>query len=136
MRRRDLVTLLGVGAVRPLAVCAQQFERMRRIAVLHDYADGDPEGRSQIAAFREELQKLGWAEGDDRSFNHPVVQRIGEQRGASEPWSHPSGEIRRLQDRFANPADFAVSVPYWCAQRGGAAPTESPPKKAPASRAP
>jgi putative tryptophan/tyrosine transport system substrate-binding protein len=27
------------------------------------YAESDPEGQAQVAAFREELQKLGWAEG-------------------------------------------------------------------------
>jgi putative ABC transport system substrate-binding protein len=36
---------------------------MRRIGILHDYADDDPEGRIQINAFREELLKLGWIEG-------------------------------------------------------------------------
>jgi putative ABC transport system substrate-binding protein len=59
--RRKFVTLLGgAAAVWPLAAHAQQPERMRRIGILHDYAEADPEGREQIIAFREELQKLGW----------------------------------------------------------------------------
>ena len=29
---------------------------------LHDYAEPDPEGRMQIAAFRDELARLGWKE--------------------------------------------------------------------------
>jgi len=36
---------------------------MRRIGVLHDYAEADPEGRVQVVAFRAELEKLGWIEG-------------------------------------------------------------------------
>src|SRR5262245_43905293 len=36
---------------------------MRRIGVLMAYAESDPEGQAWVAAFRERLQKLGWAEG-------------------------------------------------------------------------
>ena len=35
---------------------------MRRIGVLMGYAESDQEGQIFVAAFREELQKLGWAE--------------------------------------------------------------------------
>ena len=37
--------------------------RMRRIGVLMGYAESDREGQAFVAAFREGLQKLGWAEG-------------------------------------------------------------------------
>ena len=36
---------------------------MRRIGVLMGYAEGDVEGQSYLAAFREGLQKLGWTDG-------------------------------------------------------------------------
>ena len=36
---------------------------MRRIGVLMAYAESDPEAQAWVAAFREGLQKLGWAEG-------------------------------------------------------------------------
>jgi putative ABC transport system substrate-binding protein len=36
---------------------------MRRIGVLMGYADDDSEAQAWVAAFREELQKLGWTEG-------------------------------------------------------------------------
>jgi hypothetical protein len=64
MRRREFITLLG-GAVAawPLAAHAQQTERMRRIGVLAGQAESDHEAQSWVAAFREELQKLGWTEG-------------------------------------------------------------------------
>src|SRR5215472_7490241 len=63
MRRRDFITLLGGAAAWPLAARAQQPERMRRIGVLMAYAENDREYQSHLAAFREELQKLGWTEG-------------------------------------------------------------------------
>ena len=64
MKRRAFITLLGgAAAAWPLAARAQQGERMRRIGVLMGLAEGDPEGRSRIVAFRKTLQDLGWTEG-------------------------------------------------------------------------
>jgi putative ABC transport system substrate-binding protein len=64
MRRREFITLIG-GAVAawPLAARAQQPERMRRVGVLMGYAETDLAAQAQVAAFRQELQKLGWDEG-------------------------------------------------------------------------
>ncbi len=63
MKRREFITLLG-GAVAnwPIAARAQQTERMRRIGVLIGYAERDRQGQAYVAAFRDELQKLGWTE--------------------------------------------------------------------------
>ena len=64
MKRREFITLLGgAAAAWPLAARAQQPERMRRIGVLMGYAESDRKGQARVAAFREELQKLGWTEG-------------------------------------------------------------------------
>jgi putative tryptophan/tyrosine transport system substrate-binding protein len=64
VRRRDLITMLGgAAAAWPLAVRAQRHDRMRRIGVLMTLAESDRQGQTRIAAFREGLQKLGWAEG-------------------------------------------------------------------------
>jgi putative tryptophan/tyrosine transport system substrate-binding protein len=64
MKRRDFITLLGGGAVGwPLMARAQRSERVRRIAFLHDYNELDPDGRVQVVAFGEALQKLGWTDG-------------------------------------------------------------------------
>ena len=64
MRRRDFITLIGgAAATWPLAARAQQPDGMRRIGVLMGYAESDRVGGAWRAAFREGLQKLGWAEG-------------------------------------------------------------------------
>jgi len=62
MRRREFITLLG-GAALALPRVALAQDRMRRIGVLMGYAESDREAQAWVAAFREGLQKLGWAEG-------------------------------------------------------------------------
>ena len=44
---------------------AQQRDRVRRIGVVMAYAESDPNGQMQVAAFRDEMQKLGWREGNN-----------------------------------------------------------------------
>ena len=63
MRRRDFITLVGSAALMPLTGHAQQTEGKRRIGVLMAISADDPEGETRITAFRQGLQKLGWAEG-------------------------------------------------------------------------
>jgi putative ABC transport system substrate-binding protein len=63
VKRREFITLLGGAAAWPLAARAQQPARMRQIGVLMAHPEGDLEGQTHIAAFRDELQKLGWTEG-------------------------------------------------------------------------
>jgi putative ABC transport system substrate-binding protein len=64
MRRRDFIKgIAGSAATWPLAARAQQGERMRRIGVLMGYAETDSAAQAQVAALRQELQKLGWDEG-------------------------------------------------------------------------
>jgi putative tryptophan/tyrosine transport system substrate-binding protein len=64
MRRREFTKLLGGATVAwSVAAHAQQSERVRRIGVLTFSAESDQEGQSSVAAFREELRKLGWIEG-------------------------------------------------------------------------
>ena len=61
MKRRDFITLLG-GAAFAAPRVARAQEQMKRIGVLMPYAEGDREGQAFVAALREGLQKLGWAE--------------------------------------------------------------------------
>jgi putative tryptophan/tyrosine transport system substrate-binding protein len=63
MNRRKMIAALGGAATWPLAARAQQAERMRRIGVLMGFAESDRQGPAFVAAFRDELQKLGWVEG-------------------------------------------------------------------------
>jgi putative ABC transport system substrate-binding protein len=68
MKRREFITLLGGAAASwPLAGRAQQNEPLRRIGVLMTTAD-DREGRRRLSAFREGLEKRGWAEGKNISI--------------------------------------------------------------------
>src|SRR3984885_4402206 len=70
MRRREFTRLLGGAAVAwSVAAHAQQSERVRRIGILTFSAESDPEGQSSVAAFREELGKLGWIEGRNLEIN-------------------------------------------------------------------
>jgi putative tryptophan/tyrosine transport system substrate-binding protein len=63
MRRRDFIKgIAGAAAAWPLSARAQQ-ERMRRIGVLMQLADSDPESRIQVGAFLQSLSELGWAVG-------------------------------------------------------------------------
>jgi putative tryptophan/tyrosine transport system substrate-binding protein len=63
MKRREFITFVGGAAAWPLASHAQQGERMRRVGVLMQLAEGDPESRIQVAAFLQSLSELGWAVG-------------------------------------------------------------------------
>ena len=62
--RRQFISALGTTvAAWPLAARAQQPERMRRIGVLMNLAENDPEGQENIAAFLDRARQLGWVEG-------------------------------------------------------------------------
>jgi putative tryptophan/tyrosine transport system substrate-binding protein len=64
MTRREFIALLGGAAVWPLAAYAQQHpQRIPQIGVLMGVAESDPEGQARIAAFRQGLADLGWADG-------------------------------------------------------------------------
>jgi putative tryptophan/tyrosine transport system substrate-binding protein len=64
VRRREFVTLLSGGAVAlPFVARAQQSDGVRRIGVLLNLAEDDPETKKRLAAFLDGLQALGWSEG-------------------------------------------------------------------------
>jgi ABC-type uncharacterized transport system substrate-binding protein len=63
MRRREFITLIGGAATWPLAVRAQQGERLRRVGVLMALAANDAEGQDRIGALLQGLQEHGWAVG-------------------------------------------------------------------------
>src|SRR3974390_332545 len=63
MKRREFIAFAGGAVAWPLAVYAQQNERMRHIGVLMPFGKDNPEAQARTAAFLQELQKLGWTEG-------------------------------------------------------------------------
>jgi putative ABC transport system substrate-binding protein len=63
MRRREFIALLGGAAAWPLAVHAQQGERVRRIGVLNPAAADDAVWQTRMGAFQQELALLGWSIG-------------------------------------------------------------------------
>ena len=63
MRRREFVTFLGAIAVAyPIRARAQEADRVRRIGVLLPFAENDPEAKTYLSAFTQELKRLGWSE--------------------------------------------------------------------------
>src|SRR5262245_34703252 len=92
MQRRQFITVFGGAAIWPLAVRAQQPERMRRVGVLMPFSKDNPEGLARVAAFREGLQKLGWAEGRNiridyrwTALDKELMQRFAKELVALQP---------------------------------------------------
>jgi putative ABC transport system substrate-binding protein len=93
MKRRGFITLLGGAAAWPLAARAQQRDQMRRIGVLMAYPESDSEGQAFIAAFRDGLQKLGWAEKRNMQIDYrwatlgdpDLMQRFAKELVALQP---------------------------------------------------
>jgi len=66
MRRRDFIKVIACStAAWPLAVRAQQIDRMRRIGVLLSLAADDPEGQARLSVFVQGLKELGWTDGSN-----------------------------------------------------------------------
>src|SRR5262245_53335318 len=69
MNQRELIGLIACTTVGwPMAATAQQVDKPRRVGVLMDVAENDPEGQARLTAFRSELSRLGWS-----STGNPVV---------------------------------------------------------------
>jgi putative ABC transport system substrate-binding protein len=80
MKRREFITLLGGAAAWPLTARAQQPEPVRRLGVLMGTSDSDPEQRARFAAFRENLEKLGWTVG--RNLQIDIRRAVGDAERA------------------------------------------------------
>ena len=67
MKRREFIALVGGAAASPmlstLATRAQLAGPPRRIGVLMNLPEGDPEAKRRIDAFQKSLAELGWSDG-------------------------------------------------------------------------
>jgi putative ABC transport system substrate-binding protein len=78
IRRGDLITLVGGAAVAwPLAVDAQQGQRVRRIGVLLVSDENDPPLMTRLSAFTQALADLDWTDGR----NHYRFRQLGNLAG-------------------------------------------------------
>jgi len=70
MIRRKFIALFSSATVAlPFIARAQQGAPLR-IGVLMAFAEEDPESRRRVAAFRNELQRLGWTDGRNVSIDY------------------------------------------------------------------
>jgi putative ABC transport system substrate-binding protein len=100
MKRREFIALLGGATAWSLDTYAQQPERVRRVGVLMGGAEDDPEFEARLAAFRQVLEKLGWADGRTARIDYrlaaadPTLARkyaaelVGMHRTLSSPTAH------------------------------------------------
>jgi putative tryptophan/tyrosine transport system substrate-binding protein len=105
--RRDFISLLGGVAAWPVAARAQQPERMRRVGVLVNNVETDPEVQEQIAAFRRSLEQLGWVEGRNihielrfSSNNYARVPELAQEMVALNPaviFANTTPAVKALQ---------------------------------------
>jgi putative tryptophan/tyrosine transport system substrate-binding protein len=80
MRRRQFISLLGgAAATWPVAARTQQAGGARRVGVLMNGDENDPETKTYLAAFGQGLRNLGWIEGQnlhiDLRWNVGVAER-------------------------------------------------------------
>jgi putative ABC transport system substrate-binding protein len=70
MRRRKFIAAIGGSVLAwPFVTRAQSPDRVRRVGILMPYAKGDAENEAFVATFKQELAKLGWADGRNVQFD-------------------------------------------------------------------
>ena len=79
--REVIAGLAGAVVASPHSASAQPGKRVRRIGVLMNLASDDPEAQARIAAFRQELQQLGWTDGRDLRIDYRI--NIGSRSSAA-----------------------------------------------------
>jgi putative tryptophan/tyrosine transport system substrate-binding protein len=83
MRRREFIAGLGSAAAWPVVVRAQQPDRVRRVGVLMQVSENDPEAQVRVAAFRDELTKLGWTIGGNLQIDYRWGASVEERAHAA-----------------------------------------------------
>jgi putative ABC transport system substrate-binding protein len=101
MRRRDFISFVGGATAWPLAARGQQTARTRRIGVLMQYAEGDPEGQIRAKVLTQELEKLGWKSGLNLRIDYRWAA------GDRDRFRHHAADLVKLKDELV----VAVSTP-------------------------
>ena len=73
MERREFIgrfSLAAIAGTWSFAARGQQPNRIRRIGVLMNLAEGDPEGQAYLAAFHKRVGDLGWIEGSNMRLDY------------------------------------------------------------------
>src|SRR5215210_8896201 len=84
MRRREFVAGLAGAAAWPITTHAQQRGQVRRVGILMGgLLQGDVDGESELKAFREELDSLGWKLGGNIQFEYRWPGTDNERVGAA-----------------------------------------------------
>jgi putative ABC transport system substrate-binding protein len=90
MKRREFIALLGSAAATPYVARAQG--NVRHIGALMQFAEGNAEAQLLVAAFQDELRKLGWSEGENMrseyrwaGMDQSTMQRFAREIVASKP---------------------------------------------------
>jgi len=76
MQRRDFVMALGLGAVWPLPVQAEQPKKVPRIGCIVTGSLELPETRASLNAFLQELRELGYVDGQNIAVEVRAVNEI------------------------------------------------------------
>src|SRR6516162_6585222 len=89
-RRREFMLVGAAAAAWPLGAHAQ--DRMRCLGILMVGAESDPQYQTDVAVFREGLQKLGWVDGQNirievrwAGFNAETMRRYAKELIALQP---------------------------------------------------
>ena len=69
-RRRTIVALACWGAALRVAPVRSQQAKVRRVGLLTPLAKSDPQTQARIAAFEQELGRLGWKKGADVALEY------------------------------------------------------------------
>src|SRR4051794_30097684 len=80
MRRRDFIAGLGgAAAAWPVGALAQQVDQVRKIGVLMNFRQTDQAREVIVGAFRQQLQSLGWNDGQNVSISERYAGGDGER---------------------------------------------------------
>src|SRR5262249_33723479 len=83
--RRDFMTLFGSAAIAcPRAASGQQAEGVRRVGMMMNFPESDPEGPIRVAAFLQRLQELGWKDRHNVRMDYRLADNTNLQYIAAE----------------------------------------------------